>query len=167
MESKNTTSITKMQEKRAQLIELSEKAKKIRAHMVSTATTAEGQMFWETRTVNYMLLNYVYTTEETVFQTFNQWKEKGATIKKGAKATVIWGQPRKGGVSLEDKLKKDPHTVPVDDPTAEEYEFFPLCYLFSEHDVHFTNIAESAEQQEQPQPQGNDIIIDSAAIDEL
>lgn len=135
----NNTTPTKLQEKRAILIELSQQAKQLRQDKINNAQTTEEAAFWSSRTINYMLLNHIYKSERVRFETFKEWKAQGATIKKGAKATIIWGQPRQGVATIEQKLQKDPHSVPVDDIAVEEYEFFPLCYLFSEDDVYFTN----------------------------
>lgn len=64
-------------------------------------------------------------TEE--FNTFHQWKDKGFKIKKGSTAFVVWGSPRKGKVE---------NPVKLDDGTQDdEFEFFPLCYLFSNQQV--------------------------------
>lgn len=135
----NNQAPTKLQEKRAILVALSQQAKQLRQDKINNAQTTEEAAFWSSRTINYMLLNHIYKSESVRFETFKEWKAQGATIKKGAKATIIWGQPRQGVATIEQKLQKDPHSVPVDDIAVEEYEFFPLCYLFSEDDVYFTN----------------------------
>ncbi len=57
------------------------------------------------------------------FNTFNQWREKGFKIIKGSTAFVVWGSPRKG--KLEEPVKN------ADGKEDDEFEFFPLCYLFS------------------------------------
>ena len=145
----NTTTPSKLQEKRAVLVALSQQAKQLRQDKINNSQTPEEAAFWSSRTVNYMLLNHIYKSERVRFETFKEWKSQGATIKKGAKATIIWGQPRQGVATLEQKLQNDPHTLPVDDIAVEEYEFFPLCYLFSEDDVYFTK-ADTESNEEQP-----------------
>ena len=150
MATTNTHPNSKLQEKRAMLIELSQKAKALRKEKIDSAQTTEEALFWSSRSVNYMLLNHIYKSERVRFETFKEWKSQGATIKKGAKATIIWGQPRQGIATLEQKLQKDPHSVPVDDIAVEEYEFFPLCYLFSEDDVYFTNAEQDNAHEAEP-----------------
>lgn len=146
----NNQAPTKLQEKRAILVALSQQAKQLRQDKINNAQTTEEAAFWSSRTINYMLLNHIYKSESVRFETFKEWKAQGATIKKGAKATIIWGQPRQGVATIEQKLQKDPHSVPVDDIAVEEYEFFPLCYLFSEDDVYFTNAEQDSTHETEP-----------------
>ena len=158
-----------MQEKRAKLIALSAEAKALRQLKIDTAQTVEEAVFWQTRTINYMLLNYIYPNAGQRFETFKEWKAQGATIKKGAKATIIWGQPRQGVVRPEQSEATAAATRPTDDMTPEQYEFFPICFLFSEEDVFFTN----AENEAQPEtteaaPIAPTVpMIDSSAFNEL
>lgn len=76
------------------------------------------------------------TPEIEEFNTFNQWKEQGYTIKKGSKAFLFWGQPRKVKQTSEDS----------DEP--EEYKYWPICYLFAN-----TQVFKKGETQEEPQPE--------------
>ena len=57
------------------------------------------------------------------FKTFHQWKEEGATVRKGEKAFLIWGQPRRG------------EQVPEGSNEPEEYKYWPICYLFANTQV--------------------------------
>lgn len=76
---KNTTII----ERRKELIEVSKMAKAMRA-----AEEIDG-------TINYVLLNYIYITENAnEFKTFEEWQKEGFGVRKGAKAFVAWGKPR-------------------------------------------------------------------------
>ena len=68
------------------------------------------------------------------FNTFNQWKEEGYTIKKGSKAFLFWGQPR--------KYEQTPEGA--DEP--EEFKYWPLCYLFAN-----TQVFKKGETPEDPQ----------------
>ena len=79
----------------------------------------------EAESVNEGLL-MIYETENNQlkeFNTFGQWKAKGFTILKGAKAFLVWGQPRQ--VSQIPEGAKEP----------EEFKFWPLCYLFANTQV--------------------------------
>ncbi|KAF0198396.1 MAG: hypothetical protein FD166_1449 [Bacteroidetes bacterium] len=117
-------------EKRRILSELSRDAEAVREGFMRAAEQA-GQdnkvLYWASKTINYMLLNHIYETEgATEFKTFMQWKQEGATVKKGAKAFLIWGQPL--GTREEEKEKGI---------SPEDFDslFFPLCYLFSDKQV--------------------------------
>lgn len=57
------------------------------------------------------------------FKTFHQWKEEGATVRKGEKAFLIWGQPRRG------------EQMPEGSNEPEEYKYWPICYLFANTQV--------------------------------
>lgn len=142
----DTPKPTKIQEKRAMLIELSQEAKAMRQEFINKSQNATEAAFWASRTINYMLLNHIYGSGGVRFETFKEWKAQGATIKKGAKATVIWGQPRQAVPSLADKLKANPNEMPIDEIEPNEYEFYPLCFLFSEDDVYFTSVETDTEQ---------------------
>ena len=169
MRNKGKNPSPKLQEKREKLIELSVQAKKLRQQKIDNAKTTEEAAFWASRTINYMLLHHIYTEGGgTRFETFNEWKAQGATIRKGAKATVIWGQPRQG-VATQEQDEAKPNTDPTEDTTAAEYEFFPLCFLFSEDDVYFTNAEQSGDEKTTeaapaiPAPP----VIDNAAFNDL
>jgi hypothetical protein len=59
------------------------------------------------------------------FKTFNQWKREGYIILKGSKAFPVWAQPVKG-------------SRPKEGASPEDYEYFPVCYLFSNAQVRRT-----------------------------
>lgn len=96
--------------KRKELIALSKAVKLL---------VKEGQF----DSVNEGLLEIYSDGEETEFNTFHQWKEKGYSIMKGSKAFLVWGKPRQVAVA-------EPQT-----PEEEEYKYWPVCYLFSENQV--------------------------------
>lgn len=119
-----------MNPKRAELIALSNEAKEIRDTMAEAAETENEAMYWASRTINYMLLNHMYQTEgATEFNTFKQWKEQGATIKKGSKAFLVWGQPV-GKQRAKEAQQKGQQTDEEDN-----YKYFPICYLFSDRQI--------------------------------
>ena len=70
-------------------------------------------------TVNERLVEMYEEDGHEELNTFWQWKAKGFSVKKGAKALLLWGRP---------KRKKQ-------DDSDDEYKFFPICYVFSEHMV--------------------------------
>ena len=57
------------------------------------------------------------------FKTFHQWKDTGATVRKGEKAFLVWGQPR----HIEQ--------VPEGSSEPEEFKYWPICYLFANTQV--------------------------------
>lgn len=78
------------------------------------------------------------------FKTFSQWKEDGYTIKKGSKAFILWGQPRK--VSQ----------VPEGSSEPEEYKYWPLCYLFADTQV-FKREKEQGKEEIEPRRQPQEV----------
>lgn len=167
MQTASTKPASKMQEKRMKLIELSAQAKKLRQEFIDNARTPAEAAFWASKSINFMLLNYIYTEGgSTRFETFDGWKEQGATIRKGAKAILIWGQPQQAVATAQQDTAS---AEPKEDATAQEYEFFPICFLFSEDDVFFPN-TEKADQEEQTQAATTTVAppqIDSSAFDDL
>ncbi|MDD4515378.1 ArdC-like ssDNA-binding domain-containing protein [Massilibacteroides sp.] len=78
-------------------------------------------------TVNEAVIELFYRDEDNEeFNTLQEWNKKGFKVKKGSKAFVVWGSPR--------KLKA---TDPAPDDTEEtnKDKFYPLCYLFSNAQV--------------------------------
>lgn len=53
---------------------------------------------------------------------FKQWLKLGYVVRKGEKALLLWGEPKKTG-------KEEKKEQPGQD--ADEYRFFPLAYVFS------------------------------------
>ena len=60
----------------------------------------------------------------TAFKTFQQWKEEGKSVIKGEKAFSVWGSPRKVANPEPEEGEND------------EFKYWPLCYLFSNAQVH-------------------------------
>ena len=129
-------------QKRLVLSELSRDAEKLRTQKIKEAKSLGEALFWGKKTINYMLLNYMYQTNgATEFNTFKQWKEKGATILKGAKAFAIWGQPVHEQKKKEDKKEEETQ--------EDKYKYFPICYLFS-------NLQVTTQQERQTQSENTE-----------
>ena len=60
----------------------------------------------------------------TEIHSFRGWLEKGYVVKKGEKALLLWGEPRKAY----NQEKKTDHE-------KDEFSFFPLAYVFSQKQV--------------------------------
>lgn len=148
MEKQDTTPKKPRNPKRDFLVNLSNMAKKLRDDMAEGAETPEEALFWSSRTINYMLLNHIHNTDgATEFNTFHQWKAKGATIKKGSTAFLVWGQPVGRQKAEEAKAKGEP----AEDDS--EYEYFPICYLFSDKQVITAEELEAEKQRKETEKQ--------------
>lgn len=86
--------------------------------MVKPLMEAEGFS-----TVNEAIIEKVYKEDgnHSEFKTFNQWRSMGYKIKKGSKAFTVWGKPTQG-----QRVKND---------EADVYDWFPICFLFSDKQV--------------------------------
>ena len=86
----------------------------------------------EDDTVNGLLRFYYACKGYTNLKTFKEWKKEGFTVRKGEKALLIWGMPVASKAEREriEELKKQGR-----EEDAKE-DFFPLCYLFAESQVH-------------------------------
>lgn len=100
-----------MQDKRNDLKELSKAA----AELVKQQKAASVN--------DALVLIYAMQGHDEV-HSFNQWKELGYVVKKGEKALLLWGEPRKG-------LKQEKQQ----DNEKDEFKFFPLAYVFSNKQV--------------------------------
>lgn len=83
----------------------------------------------EIQTINEGLVRFCYTNEEhETFKKFNEWKQLGYTIVKGSKGFPVWAQPVAAKKQQTEQEKE-----------ADEFEFFPICYLFSNAQVRRVN----------------------------
>lgn len=145
MNDKDTkTEHTPIKEKRQQLSELSRQAIDMKKKFVREAQEAghaNKALYWASRTINFMLLKFFYQTDgATEFKTFPQWKQENATIKKGAKAFIVWGQPL--GSREEDEPSEETTSI-----------YFPLCYLFSDKQVVKPEDRVTKEPEQAPAPE--------------
>jgi len=62
----------------------------------------------------------------TELRSFKRWLETGFVVRKGEKALLLWGEPRKSQPQEKQEGK-------------DEYEFFPVAYVFSEKQVEKLN----------------------------
>lgn len=109
-------------ETRKKLIEASRLAQKIR-------NERELEM-----TINQILLEIIYDTDGAIeFNTFNQWQKKGYTVIKGMTSYKVWGQPLN---KQEQEKKKQQEKEQGKENDEGEFMFFPVCYLFSDKQVH-------------------------------
>lgn len=76
--------------------------------------------------VNEGLVDMYAQEGHTELHSFKGWLAQGFVVKKGEKALLLWGEPRKGG-----KQEKPEQPTSEDD----EYKFFPLAYVFSQKQV--------------------------------
>lgn len=121
-ENKNSA---EMQEKRMKLRELS--------NALLSARDKGQYMGNEDDTVNGLLRFYYACKGFKNLKTFSEWQKDGFSVKKGEKALLVWGSP----VSL--NKKKEEETAKEegqDEEKKKNDDYFPLCYLFAECQVH-------------------------------
>ncbi len=94
-------------------------------------------------TINEMLHEYYRKENEiTELNTFDQWKKKGYSVRRGEKAYLFWGKPRrKETEELTDEAKEQGVTIENATPeqlkkTSSKDEYYPLCYLFDISQCH-------------------------------
>lgn len=122
--SKKTNKQAALQEKRRILAELSNKARQYREERACEAARqgdADLALSFANMPVNEVIKKwYREQTGAKTFKTFRQWQEAGYSVMKGSKAFLLWSRKRQV-ISL--------------DPEAEEYEFFPIAFMFSDLQV--------------------------------
>lgn len=124
---------------REKLLLLSADAKALKEKLIHEAETPEIALYWQTRTVNFMLLKYFYKIPEGLeLGTFHQWKAKNCMVKKGEKALVIWGQPL--GAQRAEKAEAKGEPAPEDEELG---DYFPMCFLFTAEQVRTTEEIEA------------------------
>jgi hypothetical protein len=104
------TNESRFKQNRAELIELSKVAK---------MAVKTGQF----DSVNEALVSFYISPEHQTFKTFWEWKEEGYNIKKGAVSFKVWGTPKKS------------HRPQPAEGQDDEYQYWPICYLFSNAQV--------------------------------
>lgn len=131
--------------KREKLLLLSADAKALKEKLINEAETPEMAIYWQTRTVNFILIKYIYKVPEGVeLGTFHQWKAKNCMIKKGEKSLVIWGQPLSAQRAEKAEAKGEP--APEDDDSG---DYFPMCFLFTADQVLTAEEIEAEKKQKQ------------------
>lgn len=122
----------KLNPNREKLLLLSADAKSLREKMIQESTDAKTAIWWQSQTLNAIILRYFYKVPEGMeLGTFHQWKAKGCMIKKGEKALTIWGQPLRAQRAEQAKAKGT--EAPAEDEEGGDY--FPMCFLFRQDQV--------------------------------
>lgn len=121
--------VKEISETRKTLIENSVIARRIKKERVESAKTENEALLWMSKGVNDIIRDSIYNLKGKELKTFKQWKNDGATVKKGSKAFPFWGQP----LQATSKNKKE---AAGEEKTEEsKYEYWPICLLFSEDQV--------------------------------
>jgi len=113
---------------RQKLIMLSQAAKDEQKRLIANAETPEQQLDAASLTVNQIIM--AFHKAETGcedFRTFADWKKAGFSVNKGEKAYLVWGKPR--------RVKEEMTNDKGEKLEGDEWEFFPVCYLFNEQQV--------------------------------
>lgn len=112
-------------QKRAELKALSNQLKKA----VQQGAIPES----EDGTINALLRFFYAQQGHTELKTFDEWKAAGYIVRKGQKAILLWGKPRKHDCDKEAATAGED----TDQQTSDKQdEFFPVCYVFSNLQVH-------------------------------
>jgi hypothetical protein len=127
--------------KRQYLAEMSQKARKHIDKMFKESKTEADRLFWASRRINDVLaMWYREKTGAGSFKTFPQWKKEGYNVKKGEKAFLLW--------SRKQKVSRYEDSGNGEEPAEENYEFFPIAYLFSDLQVEKTETSNVTEEKE-------------------
>ena len=90
----------------------------------------------EDGTINGLLRDMYAQQGHTELKTFDEWKEAGYIVRKGQKAILLWGKPRKHNAGKENAEAGED----TDQQTTDQQDdFFPVCYVFSNLQVHAIN----------------------------
>lgn len=73
--------------------------------------------------INEGLANYYAEQGHTTLKSYRQWQADGFQVKKGAKALLMWGEPKD-----RQKQEQEAHQHEAE---AKKEQFFPLAYVFS------------------------------------
>lgn len=87
----------------------------------------------EDGTINGLLRAMYAQQGHTELKTFDEWKAAGYIVRKGQKAFLLWGRPRKHNTDKEAATAGEDNE-PQD--SAQQEDFFPVCYVFSQLQVH-------------------------------
>lgn len=95
----------------------------------------------EFENINEAVIDTFYKTDaHTEFKTFNDWKNEGYSIKKGSKAFIVWGKPKK--TQDAEMAEAKGNDAPVQDEDTRT--FFPIAFLFSNAQVEIKKGAKNA-----------------------
>jgi len=112
-------------EKRQKLAELTADFRKLRERKANEAKDVNESLYWLSRTINSFIVDYYkQQTGAKEFNTFNYWREQGKIILKGEKGFPVWGRPLN---------KKDEEKQEGEEPSNENINYYPMCYLFHEN----------------------------------
>lgn len=72
-----------------------------------------------------LILDCLTTTQkwDITIKSFRRWVEDGYKIKKGSKALLLWGSPK--------KIKSKKNDIKIENQETEGSDFFPIAYVFS------------------------------------
>jgi hypothetical protein len=74
--------------------------------------------------VNEGLVDMYAKQGHTEIHSFKKWMEQGYIVRKGEKALLLWGEPKKA-------FNQEKQT----EGEKDEFKFFPLAYVFSQKQV--------------------------------
>ena len=92
----------------------------------------------EDGTINGLLRHFYATQGHTELKTFDEWKAAGYIVRKGQKAILLWGRPKKRDTEKEAATAASDEAAQQAEKQQQD-DFFPVCYVFSEKQVHAMN----------------------------
>jgi len=124
------TSKKKVNPRRLELIELSEKMREKKTLGKKNAETLEEALYWDRIPINDLIMSMYYQQAGTKnFKSYSDWFIEGFKIKRGEKGFIIWADKkeakRNGKAFVSDKEM--------------DFKVFPTCYLFNVKQVEPSN----------------------------
>jgi hypothetical protein len=87
--------------------------------------------------INEGLKNIYAEQGHTVLKTIRGWNSEGKRVIKGEKALCLWGSPKKRGKKQEsDNTPTEANTGTTEAGENDPLKFFPICFVFSNLQVH-------------------------------
>jgi len=148
-ETTETKELTNRDLQFSRLLEVTAHAREIKEQLIQNAQSTEQAFYYEAMTINHIILNMIYKKkhpEINDFKKFREWKQEGATVRKGAKAFVIWGQPI-GEQKRERAAARGEEYNPTPEEEQSENTRFPMCYIFADTQVITKEAKEAAKQE--------------------
>lgn len=100
---------------------------KLKRELLKKLSAAAAELVEEGKaeTINAALILLYKEQGHAEIHSFRKWLDLGFVVKKGEKALLLWGEPKKAM-----KQEKQPT-----DSDKDEFKFFPLAYVFSNKQV--------------------------------
>lgn len=81
--------------------------------------------------INEGLVSIYGSQGHTTLKTIHQWNKEGLSVKKGAKALLLWGRPT---ATQREEINEQSHDK--SNLETDVLDFYPICFVFSNLQVH-------------------------------